>query len=212
MALANRPFRLGGPMAPFPSPHPSLFDLMANIPVERTGSTGGTPWWAWLIGLLLLIGLIWLLASALTDDDMDTRTAAVDTTTAVTPAPTPTTTDTEVLTDPVALANAPNTRVYDGRDVRFSDMRVEVAYSDSVFYAVPADDPVDRRFFVVVGNPATPGIGGPATLEVGDRVTVHGRIDDTERDDLARWDIAADERDRLMRYEDYYVRATRIDR
>ena len=33
---------------------------MANIPVERTST--GTPWWVWLLGLLLLAGLVWLIA------------------------------------------------------------------------------------------------------------------------------------------------------
>lgn len=185
---------------------------MANIPVERTDRAGGTPWWAWLLGLLVLIGLIWLVASLLSDDRPDRERVATADTTAVAPAPATTTTDTGVLTDPRVLADAPDTRVYAGREVRLSDMRVEVAYSDSVFYAVPADHPVDRRFFVVVGNPVTPGIGGPATLNVGDRVTVHGRLEEPARNDLERWDIAADERDRLTRLEDYYVRATRVDR
>jgi len=47
---------------------------MANIPVERTRGTGGVPWWAWLLGLIVLIGLIWLIASLVTNDDPD-RTA-----------------------------------------------------------------------------------------------------------------------------------------
>lgn len=41
---------------------------MANIPVERTG--GGTPWWLWLLGLLLLVGLVWLVAE-LFDNEPD---------------------------------------------------------------------------------------------------------------------------------------------
>jgi hypothetical protein len=183
---------------------------MANIPVERTERTGGFPWWGWLLGLLLLIGLIWLLSSAFRGDD-PAPVATADTT-AVAPGPVTQPQDTEVLTDPRVLAAAPDARLYEGRDVRLADMRVEVAYSDSVFYAVPADDPVDRRFFVVVGNPATPGIGGPATLNVGDVVTVHGRLEEPARNELERWDIAADERDRLMRFEDYYVRARQVNR
>lgn len=41
---------------------------MANIPVEKTGS--GTPWWAWLLGLVLLAGLVWLVAE-LFDNEPD---------------------------------------------------------------------------------------------------------------------------------------------
>lgn len=41
---------------------------MANIPVERTST--GTPWWLWLLGLLLLGGLVWLVAE-LFDNEPD---------------------------------------------------------------------------------------------------------------------------------------------
>ena len=41
---------------------------MANIPVERTSS--GTPWWAWLLGLLLLGVVIWFVAE-LFDNEPD---------------------------------------------------------------------------------------------------------------------------------------------
>lgn len=42
---------------------------MAKIPVEKDSSGGG--WWKWLLGLLLLAGLIWLIVSALDTDDPD---------------------------------------------------------------------------------------------------------------------------------------------
>lgn len=41
---------------------------MANIPIER--ERNGMPWWAWLLGLLLLIGAVWLIAE-LFDDEPD---------------------------------------------------------------------------------------------------------------------------------------------
>ena len=41
---------------------------MANIPVERTST--GTPWWLWLLGLVLLGGLVWLVAE-LFDNEPD---------------------------------------------------------------------------------------------------------------------------------------------
>jgi hypothetical protein len=181
---------------------------VANIPVERTGNSGGTPWWVWLLGALILLALIWFLVSQMTGDDRDRAPATAPPTTAVDPARPA---DTGPITDPRMLADAPDGRTMAGRQVQLSNMRVEVAYSDSAFYAVPADHPVDRRFFVVVGNPATPGIGGPSTLQVGDVVTVHGTVHEPTRNDLQRWDIAENERDRLMRYEDYYIRADRVD-
>lgn len=185
---------------------------MANIPVERTDRAGGTPWWAWLLGLIILIGLIWLLASLLTGDDPNPEPVTTTDTTAVAPAPGAQATGDEVITDVRRLADAPSARDFSDRQIRADSMRVEVAYSDSVFYAVPADYPTDRRFFVVVGDPDTPGIGGPATLNTGDLVTVHGTVREPQRDALEQWDITADERDRLMRLEDYYIRADRVER
>jgi len=41
---------------------------MANIPVERTRT--GIPWWAWLLGLLALVALIWFVAE-LFDNEPD---------------------------------------------------------------------------------------------------------------------------------------------
>lgn len=179
---------------------------MANIPVERTGSSG-MPWWAWLLGLVLLLGLVWLIFMTTGDDTADTQTTAADTTEQAEERR-----DDGVLTDPVAVANAPNPRVYEGREVRFDDMRVEVAYSDSLFYAVPATEQVDRRFFVVLGDPGRFGPTGATNLSVGDRVTVHGRLSPPDRDALQSWEVAEDERARLDRLEDYYIRAERVNR
>jgi hypothetical protein len=44
---------------------------MANIPVERTG---GTPWWAWLLGLLALLAVGWLVLELFDEEpDADER-------------------------------------------------------------------------------------------------------------------------------------------
>ena len=40
---------------------------MANIPVEKRDA--GTPWWLWLLGLLLLALLIWFLIGLFSDDE-----------------------------------------------------------------------------------------------------------------------------------------------
>ena len=40
---------------------------MANIPVEKRES--GTPWWLWLLGLLLLALLLWFLIGLFSDDE-----------------------------------------------------------------------------------------------------------------------------------------------
>lgn len=194
---------------------------MANIPVERTGSS--FPWWLVLLGLVALGAIVWF-ATRSTTDDTD-RTAVTQTTDdaivsdpgfisdegrTTTTAPGATN---GVMTNPARLVDVPATRDPAGREVRFDNMRVEVAYSDSVFYATHADGPPGTRFFVVLGNPApspspfTP----PATLDIGEVVTIEGVVREPSRDDLQRWDIAPAERDRLMRLEDYYVAARRVD-
>lgn len=196
---------------------------MANIPVERTGSS--FPWWLVLLGLVALGAIIWFATRTTTDDT--TRTAATQTTTQTTddvivsdsefiPDEGRTTTTAPgatngVLTNPARLVDVPATRDPAGREVRFTDMRVDVAYSDSVFYATHVDGPPNRRFFVVVGNPAPAPQGPPSTLQTGQVVTVEGVVREPSRDDLQRWDIAPAERDRLMRLEDYYVAARRVN-
>lgn len=40
---------------------------MANIPVEKQST--GTPWWLWLLGLILLALLIWFLVGLFSDDE-----------------------------------------------------------------------------------------------------------------------------------------------
>lgn len=43
---------------------------MARIPVEKKGGAG-TPWWLWLLGLILLVGLIWLLVEAFDTEEVE---------------------------------------------------------------------------------------------------------------------------------------------
>ncbi len=49
---------------------------MANIPVERPSS--GTPWWLWLLGVLLLGGLIWFIAEAFDNEPDADEMAGLD--------------------------------------------------------------------------------------------------------------------------------------
>lgn len=191
---------------------------MANIPVERT--TSSFPWWLLILGALVLGLILWLVLRPATDDrarDTTTVTQTEETTQtpAVTEVPDQDRTQTrDVITAPARLVDTPDGRQLVGREVRFADMRVDVAYSDSVFYATHVDGPPGRRFFVVVGNPApAPSpFSPPATLNIGDVVTVEGTIDEPQRDALQRWEIAEGERDRLMRLEDYYVSARQVTR
>ncbi|WP_412068110.1 hypothetical protein [Rubrivirga sp. IMCC43871] len=48
---------------------------MANIPVEKTS---GSPWWLWLLGLLLLGGLIWFIAEAFDNEPDADEIAGTD--------------------------------------------------------------------------------------------------------------------------------------
>lgn len=60
---------------------------MANIPAEKQGSN----WWAWLLGLLILAGLIWILVEAFDTEEVP----VADDVEAITPETTP---------EPVAVA------------------------------------------------------------------------------------------------------------
>ena len=119
---------------------------MANIPVERTST--GTPWWLWLLGLLLLAGLIWLIAGLLDDDD-DVDVAEVDAVETV---------------DPVAVPEP-------GMDL--SNLYVTRVPGDRVFYVAPSEAQADMETLVILDqnmSPDVPGIEGQVDINPGQMV------------------------------------------
>ena len=153
---------------------------MANIPVERTST--GTPWWLWLLGLLLLALLAWFLISALSDDDDDV--AVVDDTEVVDVAPAPvvaepvTTEDQLYAVDGGEMEGVTVTRLEPGTPVTLRDIQVLRVNGDSTFW-IGRDD--GRRYLVVLSNlgedeTGAGGSDGVFDVDDGDTVSITGAI------------------------------------
>lgn len=137
---------------------------MAEIPVERTG---GVPWWAWLLGLMLLLGLIWFVYE-MTDNDRDdqgtsnasTTSNANNTNTTATPvgATANTTNVNAANTGAVAGAagammnnNAGNGTAATNGDNRITDLGVYAATQDKSSLAGREAQFSDARVVRIVG-------------------------------------------------------------
>ena len=122
---------------------------MANIPVERTGT--GTPWWVWLLGLLLLAAIVWFLIAAFDNDD-DVETAAVPVETV----------------EPVAPAPAPAAAM----DADLSNMYVTRVTGDRTFYVAPEQGSSDETLVILDQNmsPDVAGIEGQVDINPGQMV------------------------------------------
>ncbi|WP_420454106.1 hypothetical protein [Rubrivirga sp.] len=124
---------------------------MANIPVERTG---GTPWWLWLLGLLLLGLLLWFLVDALSDDESEVDDAYVGD-------------DVEVVDDVAPIAA--------GLDL--SNLYVTRVTGDRTFFVAESDAPGAAETLVVLDQEASPdaaGIEGQVDINPGQRVSLTG--------------------------------------
>lgn len=156
---------------------------MAEIPVERKG---GIPWWAWLLGALLLIGLLYLLFR--NDDPERVAVAPVpavvtDTVVPVAPAlavdPAATAAidatgvaETGPITDLATIVDAADGAALVGRPVALNDMRVLDVVGDRTFF-VGTDQ--NRRAFVVLNEVPTPnGVEGRYNVESGQTLSIQG--------------------------------------
>lgn len=141
------------------APSPNLTSLvMANIPVERTA---GTPWWLWLLGLLLLAGLIWFLAEALGDDDADV--AVID--------------DDIEAVDDVAPVVAGDMDMDAGMALDMSNLYVTRVTGDRTFFVAPSDDANAPETLVILDqemSPGAPGVEGQVDINPGQRVSLAG--------------------------------------
>ena len=149
---------------------------MANIPVERTG---GTPWWAWLLGLLALLAAGWLVLELFDEEpDLDEITTAEDN---VGPID-----DLEIGGDGdvidteddlyVAMDDYATTGVGEGREVNLRGVEVMRLTGDSSFVIGSGE----RETLVVLAGLGEsqdgPGDGsdGRFNVDEGDRVTITG--------------------------------------
>lgn len=161
---------------------------MANIPVEHKS---GAAWLPWLIGLLVVGGLIWLVAELFDNEPDADELAGMEDNVGVID-------DVELgddadmaLTDPNELydydyAAAPldgttstdASGTMEGREVDFEMARVLNVVGDSAFY-IGADD--NRRVLVVLAGLGESELGAEGTdgrfnVDVGDTVSISGEV------------------------------------
>lgn len=126
---------------------------MANIPVERTA---GTPWWLWLLGLLLLGLLLWFLIGAFSDDEEVVVVDEPDETEVVSAG----------VTDPVAVTS-----------LDMSNLYVTRVTGDRTFFVAPSEGQSGSETLVVLDetvSPDAPGIEGQVDINPGQRVSLSG--------------------------------------
>lgn len=186
---------------------------MANIPVERTG---GTPWWLWLLGLLLLALLIWFLIGLFDDDEVEVATVddvgVVDTPTGMD--------DMDGATDAGAissLAELASGTVNVGRPVDLDNMRVLTLTGDSSLFVGPSQDPEQGVLIVLQGmneseslSPPPTGRDGEFNIDEGEVISLRGVVaafDETVPDYA---EMPAADRDRVQR-DGVYINANSID-
>ena len=119
---------------------------MANIPVEHKS---GTPWWLWLLGLLLLLALIFFLINAFSDDD---EVAVVD-----------------PVEDPIVAPPVVETAL------DLSDVYVTRVTGDRTFFVAPSEGSSDETLVILDQTAsAAPGIEGQVDINPGQRVSLTG--------------------------------------
>ncbi len=188
---------------------------MANIPVERTST--GTPWWVWLLGLLLLIGLIWFIAELVGDDDDDyvaeDPVGVVDEPTTVVAEPVETT-GADAITSIAGLAEG---RTSIGRQVNLDNVRVITVTGDSSFFIGSSPGAEDGALVVLenLGESETyatgpEGADGRYNVDEGDMVDVEGVIAAFDESVPDYADMTAADRDRAMR-SGIYINAQDVE-
>lgn len=182
---------------------------MADIPVEKRG---GTPWWYWLVGLLVLAGVIWLVAELFdAEPDEDELGAAEDIEEPETAEP-----DTaagDLIMDVALLLDAEDPQALAGRRVQLSDLRVTSVVGDSTFYVSPQDAEEERRFLVALDEqiPAPPeDVEGRYDVTEGQIVSLSGTVHELTRREPETWGITGAEAEQMLD-DEIYLRAQQLD-
>jgi len=150
---------------------------MAEIPVERKG---GIPWWVWLIGALLLIGLLFLLFGNNRNEPdrvavAPTPVVATETVPVVAPiaAPVDNAAISGPITDLATIIDTTDRSALVGRQVDLDNVRVLDVVGDRGFF-VGADQ--SRRAFVVLNEVPTPNtpVEGRYDVTRGQMINING--------------------------------------
>lgn len=186
---------------------------MANIPIEKKG---GTPWWLWLLGLLLAAAVIWLLVE-LFDDDTDVATLE-PIPEEVTPAPIPEAplASEGAISSLATILDAENPEQLVGREVNLTGVTARSVTGDSTYWVYNPDEGIERRVFVVLyelgESEPGPGTGadGRFNVDEGNNMRLEGTVQRVEDSDPAAWGVTDDEVGEL-REGGVYIRATSLE-
>ena len=189
---------------------------MANIPIEKKS---GTPWWLYLLGALLLLGLLGLLTRGCDDNDATTADGIVEDSLAaggeagidsnIGDSATAGVGNAFSSVDDV-FADTTNLSGTIGREVTFNNVRVTDVVGDSTFYATAANG---QRLFVVLEGLGEGETGGTAdgqqAIRNGDTVSLSGRIESATGRDFSTYGRQSADTDRIGR-QGIYLRARRV--
>ena len=132
---------------------------MANIPVEKTST--GTPWWLWLLGLILLALLLWFLIGLFTGDEEVVEDDPVE----------------DVVTEPIADA------------LDLSSVYVTRVVGDNTFFVAPTPGGDDETLvYLEEETDPTNNVEGRYDVTEGQHLSITGSIEPTPGD-LSPWGL-----------------------
>ena len=183
---------------------------MAEMRIQRKSRA---PWWLWLLPFVLLLALIWWLASVLADgeDDRIAGAAGLEDPVAVAPAagaPAPQGAAAgEPITDLAAITGAADARALAGREVRLSGARVGRMIGDATFWIGSGQ----KRVLVILDQviPSEPRtVEGRVNVNSGQSVDIQGRL--RAADDAPPDGVLGAEGRRLLAGQQAYIWADAV--
>ena len=189
---------------------------MAKIPVEKESSGGG--WGKWIVGLLALALIVWAIWAwgaggeeevvaeegvEQLEEDADIEQPAAGAAAG------------GVITDLSTITNASG-QTFIGRQVQLSNLNVPQMLGDSLFNVSAAGAEGAEEDVLVVLDETTQveqgGVEGRYNVNEGQRLTVlEGSIEQLASDVLQEEGLTGPDADQIMRENEYYIRAQRID-
>jgi hypothetical protein len=178
---------------------------------ERRDRKAGVPWWVWLLGGLLLIGLLWLMFSGLNDSDVATDGSNTGTSTGTgagtgagaTGSGTITAGSTDLL--PLSSQDGGALQQYEGQNVEGNSVAVESVVSDEGLWVGESQE---ERMFVFLD---LPGESGP-DVDAGDMVSFSGTVEAVPQGFEDRFGgIEAEEGADQLSFQGSYIEVTSLN-
>ena len=181
---------------------------MAKIPVEQKSST---PWWLWLLGLLLLAGLLWLLIGLFDGDADEADVAPSDTTAQAVEEPMQNAgaAATGTVTSAAALFGASSVQTLVGREADLSGLSVGSVMGDSTFTVSPQSGSGQMLVALNEVVPASPpGVEGRYDVTEGQTIDLAGTVRAMTQQEMDAWGITSSDLGGVN--QNAYIRAQRI--